>query len=417
VPTRNLQHASRRRGAAILLGGALLTAALQAAPLRAQKARAPTHPSAEFQALAERADAARRAGRTEAIQLYQQALRLNPRWDEGWWYLGTLYYDMDQYREAQAAFRNTVELDPQLGPAYALLGLCEYETGDYKNALIHLQHSRTLGLGDNTELKHVAAYHLGVLLNRVGEFEAAKDVLGSLVTDGVESEKVKTALGMSLLHIPLLPTELDPSKDALVAAVGGVGESEVSADFNEATAGYEQLLKDYPNVPFLHYAYGSLLANLSRYPEAERQLQEEIRINPDSALPYMQLAYIALKEVQYAKALPLAEQGVKRAPQSYAAHYFLGRALLGAGNIQAAIKELETAERLGPYSPEVRYNLALAYARAKRKADALREQAAFQRLNTMLQHQNRSTLSASKDSSGIEPHQVQPADSGGPRRP
>src|SRR6266567_898303 len=52
--------------------------------------------SPQFERIAEQATKAREANRTdEAIDLYQKALKLNPRWGEGWWYLGTLYYDGD----------------------------------------------------------------------------------------------------------------------------------------------------------------------------------------------------------------------------------------------------------------------------------------------------------------------------------
>ena len=34
----------------------------------------------------------------EAIVLYQQALRLKPDWDEGWWYAGSIAHDQDKYR-------------------------------------------------------------------------------------------------------------------------------------------------------------------------------------------------------------------------------------------------------------------------------------------------------------------------------
>ena len=103
--------------------------------------------SKAFEELAKRADAARQADHPqEAIELYRQAVKFNPQWSEGWFYLGTLYYDANQYADAVPAFRRTVELTPSLGPSWAMLGLSEFEAGEYKNSLIHLQKSRTLGL-------------------------------------------------------------------------------------------------------------------------------------------------------------------------------------------------------------------------------------------------------------------------------
>src|SRR5439155_1103885 len=214
------------------------------------------------------ASAEREANRLpEALVLYQKALKLNPRWDEGWWYVGTIHYEADHYPEALAAFRNLPGLNPKLGPPWAMLGLCEFETGDYKNALIHLDRGRTLGLSGN---------------------------------------------------------------------------------------------EDFVNTPFIHYAYGSMLTRVSKYEEAEREFKEEIVTTPESALPYMQLAYIYLRVKRQTEALSLTRKAVELAPQSFVAHYLLGRTMLEQGDVARAIKSLEMARRLGPFSPEVRYNLALA---------------------------------------------------------
>lgn len=94
--------------------------------------------AATFEQLAQAAAAARDADHVpQAIELYKQALQLKPTWSEGWFYLGTLYYDSDRYEDAQPAFAQSVKLDDK--PAdWAFLGLCEFETGGYDLAREHL---------------------------------------------------------------------------------------------------------------------------------------------------------------------------------------------------------------------------------------------------------------------------------------
>ncbi len=342
--------------------------------------------STEFGQLAKQADAARESNRTgQALQFYQKALHLNPRWDEGWWYVGTLYYDANQYSQGAEAFHNLVELTPNYGAAWALLGLCEFELRDYKNAFIHLQKGRMLGLGDNKDLIHVARYHQALIEILHGSFDEAKSLLSSLVVDNVLSNDVKLAMGLALLHVPLLPNQIDPSKDALISAAGNIGELEALNDFDAAKKSFEEFVHDYPTTPFVHYSYGAMLAELSQYPKAEQELLEEIRINSESSMPYMQLAYIYIRLDQFQDAIPIARKAVQLAPQSFAAHYLSGRALLGLGRVNESIMELNVAKRLGPYSPEVRYNLAKALARAKRPREAAQEQAEFERLDALVQ--------------------------------
>ncbi len=370
-------------------------------------------PSKEFQETARQAAAARDANRdAEAIGLYKKALTLEPRWDEGWWYLGTLYYDGNQYADGLKAFTNLVEIDPKMGPAWAMLGLCEFETRDYKNALIHLERGRGLGLGKNEELINVTRYHAGLLLNLAGHFEAANELLSSLWQQGVASDDVTVALGLCLLRVPLLPQQVQPSKDALIHAAGEVAGLLAQGNFDQADVAFQKILKDYPGTPFLHYAYGNMLVGISRFNDAEKQFEEEMKITPESAMPYMQLAYVKLRLRQEKDALPLAEKAARMAPQSFGAHYLLGRTLLDLGQVDGAIRELEIARRLGPYSPEVRYNLARAYGRANRKEEAARERKEFARLNALLQKEQAqggaTSYRASGDRGNLQPHEVQP---------
>ena len=58
--------------------------------------RAPASGDAAIARIAKEADAAREANRMpDAIALYRKGVAIKPYWEEGWWYLGTLYYDLD----------------------------------------------------------------------------------------------------------------------------------------------------------------------------------------------------------------------------------------------------------------------------------------------------------------------------------
>ena len=52
-----------------------------------------------------------------------------------------------------------------MGIAWSLLGLSEYETRDYDNALTHLEKAQILGIKDDDEIARVSSYHLGILMD------------------------------------------------------------------------------------------------------------------------------------------------------------------------------------------------------------------------------------------------------------
>src|SRR5215475_6152574 len=70
--------------------------------------------SSEFERVSLAATRAREVGKnTEAIQLYKKSVELEPNWAEGWWYLGTMQYDVNHFAEAIPAFRALTKLGPQ----------------------------------------------------------------------------------------------------------------------------------------------------------------------------------------------------------------------------------------------------------------------------------------------------------------
>lgn len=341
-----------------------------------------------FETLAEKVAAAQAAGQIDAaISYYRRALALRPQWEEGWRNLGTLCYASARYADAIAALKSSVAINDHNGNVWALLGLSEFETKDYKNSLIHLERGSDLGFAGNAAAVQVARYHLAVLLNRNGDFDKATELLTPEITSSPPDDQIKLALGMALLRIPRLPDELDQANAVLVRLAGETAALLSESKYDQAFSDFQQLLKMNSRMPYLHYAYGSALASASRYDEAEEQLAEETKINPTSALPFLRRSTIALQLHHAENAEQFAQRAVQLAPESPEAHYLLGRSWLEVGRAADSVMELETARGLAPNSPEVRFSLARAYARAGQADAAEQERAAFERLNALVQSQ------------------------------
>lgn len=343
-----------------------------------------TSAAAGFEELSHRAAEAQRAGNQDlAMQSYQEALRVRPDWDEGRWNLAMLDYSAGRYREAISELKNWLQRKPELGTGWAVMGLCEFEIKDYGNALLHLEQGAELGLGGSPESVRLAKYRLAMLLNRDGQFERAMETIAGEPGSGPLAKEIEFVLGMALLHMRLLPEQVETPQIHLVQTAGEIAGFLQNSKYDEAFPKFQALLKEHPSAPFLHYAYGTALAALSQYDEAEIQLRKEAQISPTSELPYVRLASLALKKHRPAEALPDAQRAVRLARDSAEAHYILGRANLELGQEKAAVEELEVAGKLAPGSPEVHFNLAKAYAKAKMPEKAEEERAVFARLNAL----------------------------------
>lgn len=340
--------------------------------------------SQNFDTVAAAASAAREADKIdEAIELYRQAVGLRPAWAEGWWFLGTLYYDHDKYAEAVPAFKQTAQIQQKVGAPWAMLGLCEFQLARYDEARLHLEQARKLGLGDNTELTRVMRYHDGLLSILKGEFEKAQETLGSLSYEGLKSEELIISLGLAILRIGMTPKEITinyPDR-ALIRRAGLAEHFAAQKNMSDAQREYDMVVRDYGKVANVEYAYGRFLLTNRDDEGAHAAFQRELQNWPKHALARCQLANIMLRNKDIEGGLPLAEEAVKMAPRLPLGHYVFGRLLLEAGQNDRAIVELETASQMVPTEPKIYFALARAYTKAKRKQDADKARATFTRLS------------------------------------
>jgi Flp pilus assembly protein TadD len=305
----------------------------------------------------------------------------------GRWNQAMLDYSAERYGDAIAELKPWLKENPAHGTGWAVLGLSEFAQKDYGNARIHLERGQQLGMSGSAESVRLAKYTLGVLLVAAGEFDYASEVLTSAAGPGDLQPEVRLASGLALLRISRLPGDLEPAQRELAGHAGEIAEFLHESNYDQAYAQFEMLLKQYPTAPFLHYAYGTALVALSQYEEAAAQMRSEIVISPNSELPFVRLASIALRQKLPAEAIAPAEHAVQLAGRSAEAHYLLGNAALQLGDVARAVHELEIASALAPGSPETHFNLARAYAKAGQPQKAAQERATFSSLNALAEQQ------------------------------
>jgi tetratricopeptide (TPR) repeat protein len=337
----------------------------------------------DFATLAGQAHAAREGGRlAEAQQLYQQALRLRADWKEGLWYLGTVLYEQDKYSEAQPVFKSLLKLDPNLASAWALLGLSEFQTAEFDEALDHLRRAERIGLPNNAGLRHSVRYHLVLLLNRSGQHEVALNILHLLARDAPAAAQLIEAAGLTGLRLTILPHDIPAARRPLIMAAGEALWYAAARQPSETAAAFDRLLLDHSNEANVHFLYASYL--IVNDPErAIQHLRRELEISPTHVPAMVSLAFEYLKIKDAASAIPFAARAAQTAPSDFAARTAYGQALLENGQFERAATELEAAVKLSPDSPQVRFALAAAYRKLNRKEDAQREHAEFLRLQKL----------------------------------
>jgi tetratricopeptide (TPR) repeat protein len=337
--------------------------------------------TATFDQLAKQAEAAQNEHRVDdALRLYNQALRIRPSWQEGWWNLGMIHYQLDRYEDGRTAFRHLTVTNPDVAVAWAMLGLCEFEIKNYPDALIHLEKAAGLGLGQSEQISDVTTYHRALLLTRYQRYEEAIKLLTEFSQHGKDTPDYVQAMGIGALRKPLLPAEVPPQEHELVMDVGRAMYDATALRMGEASAEFKRLIEKYPKESNIHYLFGTFLLYADAN-QALEQFKQELEIMPDHVPTLVTMAGEYAQRQQYNDGLVYAQKAVEASRDSFAAHAVLGRILTsGDINIDQGIKELETARRLEPGSPQVHFFLSVAYGKAGRKEDSTREREEFLKL-------------------------------------
>lgn len=333
-----------------------------------------------FQTLSQQADAARDAKQLEkAVGLYQRALKLKPDWDEGWWNLGSIAYDLDRYAECAPAFRRLAGLKPDSAPAWTMAGLCEYKLRTYDAALDSFSHAESLKFEEPPELARAGRLHLALVLTKSGRFERAITVLTELTLAHKKSAEAIAVAGIAGLREAWLPFEVPENKRDLVFQLGDAMTAGMEKDYKEATQKFEAALQQYPQEPNLHFRFGAFL-NIQDSARGIEEVRKAVELAPDHVPALVGLTVMYLKREEIDLALEFGERAVKVSPEDFSTHIALGRVLLAKENPARAATELELAVKLGPAIPEAHFSLATAYSRLGRKEDSARELAEFKRL-------------------------------------
>jgi tetratricopeptide (TPR) repeat protein len=251
----------------------------------------------------------------------------------------------------------------------------------------------------------VVTYHRALLLTRYERYEEAMKLLTEFSQHGKDTPDYVQAMGIAALRKPVLPSEAPPQEHELIMDVGRAMYDATALRMSEASSEYKRLIEKYPKQSNIHYLFGTFLLYADANAAAE-QFKEELEITPDHVPTLVTLAGECAQQEQYKEGLAYAQRAVDAARDSFAAHAVLGRILMAGNiNLQQGIKELETARRLEPGSPQVHFLLSMAYGKAGRKEDSAHEREAFLKLRQTFD----ARTAADESGKPIDPSGTQPA--------
>ncbi|HKS81240.1 MAG TPA: tetratricopeptide repeat protein [Candidatus Acidoferrales bacterium] len=299
-------------------------------------------------------------------------MALNSKWQDGWWSLGFLQYQSNDYSAAQNSLTHFLEFSPRSGPALALRGLCEFETGDYSQSLEDIQSGLALGAATGARNEQVLRYHAALLLTRAGSFQGALQQYTWFADKGISSPDLFLGLGLAGLRSPKLPQDVPPDDNEMFTLAGSAIYQFMAHRQDQAAQAFQDFFRRYPKAANAHYVYGYLLVQADP-DHAIQEFKRELEVSPSNAEANVMLAWTYLLLDEPAQALPYARSAFVSQPSLSVSLLVLGRSLVGTGNLKDGAQYLEKAALIDPNNLEIHIALAHVYSEEGRKQDSWRE--------------------------------------------
>ncbi len=165
--------------------------------------------------------------------------------------------------------------------------------------------------------------------------------------------------------------DLQPTTGSLLALMRALGRQDPTGRGAQDLA--DRWLKTRPQDLAVWKALGDAQARAGAYPAARRSYETALKLKADDVEALNNLANALIRQGDAAAAAQTAEKALALDPRNAAVIDTAGWAQHLAGNADRALQLLRDARLREPGSPDIRYHLAAALAKAGRKAEAREE--------------------------------------------
>jgi Tfp pilus assembly protein PilF len=327
-------------------------------------------------------DAMRGGNPAAAESIFQQVIAAAPTLSDGYLGLGLAQLQEGKTDDASQSLKRASDLNPQLPGAHMFLGIAQYRMGQLDLAEVSLRAEISLS-PKNTE----ALTWLGIVELEAGHPEKATDFLDQAAVLSPKDANILYYSGRahSLVAENFYKQlyQLDPDSAlvhrALAESFAASGQPE------KAIEQYEAAVRKQPNNADLYDLLGEADQKISRNDAATNAFEKALQLNPNSVNALYGLGSM---KVQAGK----PEEGVQLLRKAEALHalpaptdFYLGLGLAELGQTAEAVQWLERslANQPSPFIEQsAYYQLARAYQKLDRKADAQRALLELQKLKT-----------------------------------
>jgi len=319
----------------------------------------------------------------EAEEAWRQVVERNPQDGAAFASLGLVLSRQQKYREAATAYRRSIALDPKLPGVQLNLGLAEFKQGNFRAAIGPLR-AALASNSQNTQARTL----LGLSYYGAGQFAAAVDDLQPLAQADSANIELHNVLAQSCLQAKkfscafeefrlILQQKPDsPASHVLLGeALDGLGRTP------EAIVEFQAAAKLAPQEPNVNFGLGYLHWKSHQYDDAQRDFENELAIDPRNAQALAYLGDIEMKRNDPEKALASLRKATELRGDLRIAYVDMGAILAEQKQYPDAVTSLQRAVKMDPSQPDAHFRLGRVYQAMGNKAAAQKEFAKVRELH------------------------------------
>lgn len=253
---------------------------------------------------------------------------------------GNLLLRAGDIDSAKLSFNRVLEVDEDSALAFRSLGKIAFLEKNMDEAEDYFKKAHDVSSSDSP-------YRLAYadLLLKTGKREEGKKILETIINEVPESELA----AVSLAEISFRDRDyIEAEKHAKVALQRNPNEWRakgilarlklVKGDVDSGVKELQELVKEYPNEPILHFGIAQGFFLLGAFSDSEMRLNMALELLPNFFEAAILRAQIYVQTGRYLEAMPVLTEAVSMNPSTPELHYAMARALVGIGNPDSAIQ-------------------------------------------------------------------------------
>jgi tetratricopeptide (TPR) repeat protein/4-amino-4-deoxy-L-arabinose transferase-like glycosyltransferase len=252
----------------------------------------------------------------EAIEQYEQALRIKPDYAEAHRNLGIALSQIGKFQEAIGQYEQALRINPDFAKAHNNLGVALSRIGKTQEAIG--QYEQALRIEPDFAEAH---HNLGIAFVQMGKIEEA-------IAHDEQALRINPDLPDAHVNLGMALAKLGKPDDAI--------------------RHYQEALRLRPDDAEAHYSLGNVLLQEGKVSDAIGHYEQALRSKPDYAEAHYNLGLALVRLGRAQEAISHWEQAVRINPDFAEAHYNLGVALEKLGRRPEAIEHYQQAVKLRP---------------------------------------------------------------------